>query len=192
MSFKTIYCFVFNICLAVHVPEKYCYALYMFNKSQSKKRYTSVYIYTHTHKKVHSIHRFCWWNQKCIMYQLNKKIKEVWKFLERTKLLKKTPKTPLPNKQKTPHKTRRYSYLRFWSICIICSLIMGKTSFPPRPHAILSSALSPAAALLNISYRNISGLVSSKKQAVRQGTEVSFPAVLVFKLLPSEHMSLHK
>lgn len=39
--------------------------------------------------------------------------------------------------------------LRFWSICIICSLIIGKTSFPPRPHAILSSALSPATALLN-------------------------------------------
>ena len=40
------------------------------------------------------------------------------------------------------------AYLRFWSICMMCCLIMGSTIFPPRPQAILSSALSPATALL--------------------------------------------
>lgn len=38
--------------------------------------------------------------------------------------------------------------LRFWSICIMCCLIIGRTILPPRPQAILSRALSPATALL--------------------------------------------
>ena len=38
---------------------------------------------------------------------------------------------------------------RLCSICMMCCLIMGKMIFPPRPQAILSSALSPATALLD-------------------------------------------
>lgn len=38
--------------------------------------------------------------------------------------------------------------LRFCSICMMCCLIMGKMILPPKPHAILSRALSPATALL--------------------------------------------